>query len=79
MPATDPACPFLEQAPSVYTTSSNTVDDEDPLGFDGPAVALSGALDRPARGSDSDPDPAAGVGAIVGEGFVGGLEAKALV
>ncbi|KAH9011397.1 hypothetical protein EDB85DRAFT_1901069 [Lactarius pseudohatsudake] len=56
-PATDPACLFLEQAPSVYTTSSNTVDKENPVGFDGPAVALSGALGVRATG----------VGAIVDE------------
>jgi hypothetical protein len=61
MPATDPACPFLEQAPSVYTTFPKPFDDDE-VGFDGPALALSGAWDRPARSCDSDPDPAMGVG-----------------
>jgi hypothetical protein len=42
MPATDPACPFLEQAPSVYTTFPNPVDNEE-VDVDGPALALSGA------------------------------------
>ena len=73
MPATDPACPFLEQAPSVYTTSLNAVDDDE-VCFDGPARAFSGVLDRPAWGGDSDPLPAAGVGAIVDEEDDGGLE-----
>ena len=68
MPATDPACPFLEHAPSVYTTSSNPVDDEEDLvGFDGPALTLDDASDRPARGSDSDSETAAGVDANSGE------------
>jgi hypothetical protein len=68
MPATDPACPFLEQAPSVYTTFPNPVDEEE-VDFDCPALALSGAWDRPATGCDSDPNPATGVGVgVTGDG-----------
>ena len=75
MPATDPACPFLEQAPSVYTTSSNAFDDDDDeVRFNVPTRALSGVLDRPAWGGDSDPNPAVGVGEIVDEEDAGGLE-----
>ncbi len=47
MPATDPNCPFLEHAPSVYTTSSAVVNIPD-----GPA-----ALDEPGADRDSESDP----------------------
>jgi hypothetical protein len=40
VPATDPSCPFPEQAPSVYTTSSAIADI-----LDGPAVACDLELD----------------------------------
>lgn len=76
MPATDPACPFLEQAPSVYTTFPNPVDEEEE-GFDGPALAPSGALDLPVTGSD--PAMGVGVGVIVNEDGGGELESTAVV
>lgn len=68
MPATDPGCPLFEHAPSVYTTFPNPVDDDDEADFDGPALALSGALDLPATGDESDPNPAMGVGVGVDVG-----------
>ena len=67
MPATDPTCPFLEHAPSVYTTFPNPADDDDEVGFDDPALALNGPLDLLATGDELDPNPARGVGVVVGE------------
>ena len=73
MPATDPTCPFLGHAPSVYTTFPNPADDDDEVGFDGPALALNGPLDLLATGDELDPNPAMGVGVGVGV-VVGELE-----
>jgi hypothetical protein len=57
MPATDPYCPFLEHAPSVYTTSSLAADIDDPdVAPDGPATTRDLAFEGPEAGCNLESD-----------------------
>jgi hypothetical protein len=66
MPATEPCCPFLEHAPSVYTTSSLAAEmDGADVVPDGPATTRDPAIKGPEAGCNLGSDWTVGVGLTI--------------